>query len=439
MSRRRGARRNRTAASLAILAVSATGLAAPASANTALRHVPCIDIAASPSFATDHVIFCATATRDQTGVDLYRSTDAGHTWHGPVAVERGQPANDFPFGLYLSPAYRTDHTLYIGTVEAHGYVSTDGGATFTPLAAALGSGPTSPGLLAPGYTTPFLDGSPTAGVTRPELIVSSSQPGGCCDTIYDPVLAPRPSTPSPLIASRAYIVPPDFPSTHQAVVLSGQMGLGPPPVEAMEGHARAFGCTGEFACDSLLYDFAPLRGDNSTGVDWSGPTYPSSPDNYVVILSGVTGDFDHLRPRVYRSTDYGHTWTLWTSVDRLLPDYWNSYSEVYINASPDAPHRLFLHLLGGSDDQPSMPDNLLYRSDDNGATWHRIGYAWGPKQKARSRSTLPWNTVNYGYEATIVEPGGRLYLVAEHDTGKHVDYAGLYCSRDYGLHWSTAC
>ena len=154
--------------------------------------------------------------------------------------------------------------------------------------------------------------------------------------------------------------------------------------------------------------------------------------------SGKTGDYDHIHVQLYRSTDYGHTWAHWTSVDRLLPKYGNSYTEVFINASPDAPHRLFLHLLGGSDYR-TVPDELLYRSDDNGTTWHRIGYAWGPGQHAHSRSTLPWNTVNYGAQPTLVEPGGKLYLVAEHDTGKHVDYAGMYCSRDYGAHWTTAC
>jgi len=140
---------------------------------------------------------------------------------------------------------------------------------------------------------------------------------------------------------------------------------------------------------------------------------------------------------VFRSTDFGRTWSVWTSVTKLLPTgLWNG-QELYVNASPSEPHRLFLHLIGGA--RPTDPDEQLFRSDDNGVSWHRIGFAWGPAQKGRSKSTLPWNATTVAYEQTVVEPGGRLYLVGEHDTGKHTDYSGLYCSRDYGVHWSTTC
>jgi N-acetylmuramoyl-L-alanine amidase CwlA len=30
-----------------------------------------------------------------------------------------------------------------------------------------------------------------------------------------------------------------------------------------------------------------------------------------------------------------------------------------------------------------------------------------------------------------------MYLVGEHDTGKHTDYVGLYCSHNYGRTWHT--
>jgi hypothetical protein len=363
-------------------------------------------------------------------VDLYRSGDAGHSWVGPFPVERGKPQNDFANGIYLSPAYGNDHTLYVSTFDSVGYVSTDSGAHFTPL-----SGTESISRV---NTTPFLNGEPGVISPRADLIVAETQPT-CCDMIFDPLLPSRPTAPDPQVRSWSYIVPATYPSTHEAVMLSQQLAIGPSPLDSVYGHARAYGCTGDFVCTSLLYDFPPFRsGDTGTGIEWDAPTYaPSSPDNYAVITSG-RGVFEANPPtRVYRSADYGHTWTVWSSVTKLLSAFGGG-EEIFVNASPDAPHRLFLHLTGGAN-PASIPDEQLYRSDDNGVTWRRIGVAWGPQQKARSRSNLPWNATPVAYGTTIVEPGGRLYLVGEHDTGKHVDHVGLYCSRDYGTHWSASC
>lgn len=416
-------RRRATRASVAVLAVLGSGLVPPATAATNLRHVPCGSVAASPSFAVDHVLFCASSTRDGTGVDFYRSTDAGHTWTGPTSVERGQ-RGDAPEAIFPSPAYATDRTLYLGTSGGGGYVSTDGGATF----ASLSGGASFLNQVA----TVFIDGAPGGAITRPDLIVAGAGGG-----IYDPQLPPRPLPPSAVVDAAHYIVPPDYPNTNQAVVLSQQTGLGPPQVEAMEGHARAYGCTVGFNCGTLLYDFPPPSGYDTTFVGWSGPTYyPSSPDTYAVIESSKSRAFDPNPPeQVYRSPDYGHTWALWPSVTKLFAPFGGG-EQIYINASPDAPHRLFLHLTGGAN-TPAVPDEQFYRSDDNGATWHRIGCAWGPTEKARFRCNLPFNATPFYGRPTLVEPGGRLYLVGEHNTGKHVDYVGLYCSRDYGTHWSS--
>lgn len=430
MSHGRG--RMRRHAALAAVAALTASLTVPAGASgQPLHHVPCETVAASPAFAVDHVLFCAAATLDASGVDLYRSADAGHSWAGPFPVERGKPHNDFADAIFISPGYHSDHTLYVHTYDGGGYVSTDSGATYSPINATS--------LISNIDATPFLDGEPGVLAHRPELIVAAAQPN-CCDMIYDPTLPARPTPPDPQVRSWFYIIPPDYAATHQAVMLSQQLARGTAPLDSVYGHARAYGCTVNFVCTTVLHDFAPFRaGDVATGLEWNAPTYyPSSPDNYVVVSSG-RGVFDPNIPvRVYRSSDYGRTWSLWTSATNLLaPLGWGE--EIFINASPDAPHRLFLHLTGPPPNPPGIPDEQLYRSDDNGATWHRIGYAWGPEQRARTRSTLPWNTVRFAYGSTIVEPGGRLYLVAEHKTGKHVDYSGLYCSHDYGAHWSTSC
>jgi hypothetical protein len=434
----------RRVAALAAGAALLAGLAAAVPAHAAAtprRHVPCTDVAVSPAFASDHTVFCGAPNADASGVDLYRSTDAGHTWKGPYPVERlaGYHQDDV-LGIYVSPAYRTDRTLYVGAASQAAWVSTNGGLTFHRPGPSALVGLNTPGLYRL-ETTIFLNGTP-GGTTPPRaglLVTQAGPPAGCCDTVVDPFLPPRTYDPGPQVISRKYIVAPDYPSTHQSVVLGGQMSIGPQPVPSLlEGHARAYGCVDQLGCTTLLYDFPPLPGDNAEGVGWADATYPAGPDNYAVVVSGVWGEPDSGKPRIFRSADYGHTWTLWTSATKLLPTRTNSYSEFFINASPDTPHRLFLHVIGGSD-RPTDPDYQLYRSDNNGASWHRIGYAWGPEQKALTRSTLPWNYSAEAYRPTVVASGGRLYLIAEHDTGKHTDYLGLYCSRDYGAHWSTSC
>jgi len=121
------------------------------------------------------------------------------------------------------------------------------------------------------------------------------------------------------------------------------------------------------------------------------------------------------------------------------------FLQMDITASYDQPRRLWLNLGISEKSEPhtSRPAYQLWRSDDGGATWRRAATAWGVKQRARSRNTLPWNAVSdhrVGHDATITAaPGNILLTLGAHRGPKGVDYQGLYCSRDLGRTWRPYC
>jgi hypothetical protein len=408
-------------------------LVTPAAAAP-LRNPPCHTIAVLPTFATDRIMFCGSGplpSAKHAGPNaIYRSDDAGRTWTGPFTL----PTNgdlDHIQGIQPSPNYRRDQTVFVGTYTG-GYVTTDGGKTFTQLSS-IGNFDNFEG-------TVFIDGLPGEVATRPALVAS----GGffpCCNTVYDPLTTPvtRPvTTPPDWSVVRHYFVPPDFVTSRQAVAI-GRSNTDRSQTTThgtvFSGHSKAYACDGDFVCSRVLYDFAPRGGDTDTLVKWAGTTYPGSPDAHVLTYS------TQERPllRYFRSRDHGRTWAPWTSVERLLDGLpWDT--KVYVSASPNNPKRLLLHLSGWGFTSDAKPQEQLFRSDDDGRTWKRIGYAWGPEQKSRGKSTLPWTRSIGAYEPMIVGPGGRVYHVAVKDTGKRpVDYAGLYCSRDFAKTWTRGC
>lgn len=81
-------------------------------------------LAISPAFAVDH-----TAVLGTYGQGLYITTDSGATW---------QPANTGLTDIYVlsaafSPSYASDHTLFAGTHGKGIFFSTDSGAHWNPL------------------------------------------------------------------------------------------------------------------------------------------------------------------------------------------------------------------------------------------------------------------------------------------------------------------
>jgi hypothetical protein len=396
------------------LALLAAGTVGPARA--AAPSVVCETVALSPNFAKDKTMFCAysalAANRLSDPVLLYRSTNAGRTWSSPVTVS-SEPG-DFVGNLYVSPTYPVDHTLFVETYSG-GYVSTDSGKTFSRIGNGL--------QFSPFFATVFTDEAP-AGPVRPQLIT--------VDAVFDPLLTPYRGLSRPLLnpatgaMAMHYLVPPDFASAGNAVLIAeGGMDADD------DAQLRALACNRQFVCTDPIYTFPMPSNGKDPYLDYTGAIYPGAKDNYVVTKT----DDDFPVWQVLRTPDNGQTWQSWTSVEKLLRGA-HYYTEAFVFGSPDAPNRLFLRIStldeGARD---GVPQEQLFRSDDKGATWHRIGFAWGSTQKARSRSTLPWNSLRLAYQAPIVAPGGRLYLIGGQRSGKKDKYLGTFCSPDLGRTW----
>jgi len=78
----------------------------------------------SASYAADGAVFAAHEDRVTGRRSLFQSTDRGATW----TVQFAPFAPDFHMALAVSPAYRTDRTIFVAQGDVL-HKSTDGGAT----------------------------------------------------------------------------------------------------------------------------------------------------------------------------------------------------------------------------------------------------------------------------------------------------------------------
>src|SRR5262249_19645438 len=80
------------------------------------------NIAFSPDYARDGTIFSATWTA------FLKSTDRGRSW-STINVARVSTENQLrQFVIGISPDYKTDHTIFLGTRQGDIYRSNDAGA-----------------------------------------------------------------------------------------------------------------------------------------------------------------------------------------------------------------------------------------------------------------------------------------------------------------------
>ncbi len=88
-------------------------------------------VAISPAYATDHTVFVGGTTWGAAGI--FKSTSVETSW---TAVVTGLPPEAEVHALAVSPAYATDHTLFAATAWGV-YASTSGGATWSAVATGL--------------------------------------------------------------------------------------------------------------------------------------------------------------------------------------------------------------------------------------------------------------------------------------------------------------
>lgn len=381
-------------------ALAALALTMPASAA---RTPACQEVAFSPSFSRDRTMWCTESVADD-GAYVYRSTDAGRTWGRGVQVQSGD-AVQFMARVIVSPLYATDRRVLVWTTDGL-FESVDGGATFSvdPVA--------TPRTEAAPYVETLVTGTPRAAFVY----------GVGGNGTYDTELGARSVVGAPNYEVLRYLVPSSYAETRKAVALAI------PAVTVADRNANAltpdttaaFGCTGDFVCAEKGYDFGRIF---ATAFDDLG-----RPEQHYVAGREYTrhpnGTLTQGKARAWRTNDAGRTWTGWPSVERLL-NVRPAHSKWAITGSPDS-RRLFLSVASvvrfGQDIRYDTDDTYamtLWRSDDDGSTWHRM--------------SVPWTRPPGLYPVTVTaQAGGRLYA-----TASRPGFTGMFCSLDNGRTWRT--
>lgn len=317
-------------------------------ARPAPPFVPAADLAAEPASApSDH----------KPAAGLFKSTDGGATWQAMSEGLAGA-ARDIR-AIALSPAFATDHTLFIATMGGP-YASTDGGATWQPRQVGLPSGGA---VTAIALSPPLSDGgrmvfAGTAGngVYRSdnEGLTWESKSKGLTDLQINHV-APAPSYDHNSPSATMFVATGNsgvwMTQDHGQGWWSTNNGLGDPDVHTV-AVSPAYG-----ADHTLLAGTAHgLYRSSDSGNTWhlipDNPP-PNRPLDVVLFSPRYTADqtiFAGSRDGgIFRSTDGGLHWSTLST----LP-----LSELVISPDYDRDHTLFAGTLWG-----------VFRSTDGGLTW----------------------------------------------------------------------
>jgi hypothetical protein len=460
MAGRRAGRRGAVAVGVAALAVSLASLAAPVDASgpthyVTPRHAPACDyLLISPQFTSEHTVLCVAGTWESRGTVLYRSRDGGHSWDaGHVfSVDGAFSKNSVVATGAISPWFSKDHTLWLETANAL-YVSHNSGDTFSVLN-------TYSTPIQGFQLTPFVTPADASGPARVALLAwNLSSVGPPVGTEYVTVNGQPEQLPmggDVAVDTLGYIIPPGASPSNPPLAVEGHdlpVMVNGPGLNTVNDNL--FGVTHVKECPVL---FTCTIDRFSTPAGRGAFTFETVSSTGRSLMETTDADY-HIW--IYQTADYGRTWSRMPSLERLLPvvppptncDICLGPSTVRVTAAPDAPNRLFALVNNGRIFGFVTPETIrdertpmwqLFRSDDAGAHWHRIGLSYLPGQRVTSRPTLPWNDA-YSIQA---EPGHRLYVTGTWSadfppapfTSNHPPrYAGMYCSTDDGRTWHTTC
>lgn len=395
---------------------------AVAGVATAGAAPPCEAVAFSPSFGSDRVMFCGWSANDRTQARLAVSADAGRHWGTAATVAtRNEPIS--VVDIVVSPLFATTPTVVVATTGGV-FASDDGGRSFRVVIDDFDF-----------YRlTPYVDTAPAGGDAVRRLAVAMVGPAVLGAHVYDALTGDRSVVGAPMFNS-LFLVPDDYPSSRVATAIGVDIGASVEGEPVHAGGVYAYSCAADFACPTSTFYFG-------RGIPPNAGTVPAGRFSYLHVSDPAPGG----NKTVWRTDDAGRNWRRWRSVESALRAVPVTSPNFTITASADAPRRLFLLAVAAQATSRAAPAPAyqLFRSDDDGASWRRIAHAWGRDQRARSRSTLPWNgdgashAAHFGYVSA--QPGGRLYAVGavETATGK-VIRQGLYCSRDLGRTWTSTC
>lgn len=420
MVRMRATRLAAAAAVAVSVALSVPGAAA--------APVPCEAVVASPTFARDRTAACLYRKDSNSPMLLAMSTDGARSWRTVamtgLARPEGVPGIDLV--VRFSPAYATDRTLL--AVTGNGlFLSTDRGETFSLVDGLVSGG---------GFGNPLVYLADAPAATAPVtgtgkhlyVLFAAGYRSALVDATarwHQPVSAvPDGSTVRFALGARSPVAfgYTDDPLTQDRVL-------------------AAYRCTADFSCADKLFSFP--RGVQFAGNGGNEQVQALRDGSLIVTLIDGARDV-----HVWRSSDGGATFAVWKPVDAVLaPVNRTSEGAPRVSVMPDTANskRLFMRVTGGpahgkwAKDAP--PAEQVFRSDDAGRTWRRLGYQRAVFQPGR-RGTLPWNEATADLMGIVPTGDSRTLLVAATYTSPgeaSQNWTGVYCSRDSGVHWSRTC
>jgi hypothetical protein len=401
-----------------------------ASARAVAPPTECRAFSFSPSFRRDGTAMCLASERsgDEDVQRVYVTTDGGRRWQRRAGAGLDYPPYTVVGRTWVSPLYASDRSLFVGTTNGI-YASRDGGQSFALLTNQIGDGGDSGSAATPYVRTEAPTRALPGAPTGPHTTFVMAAPRGSGTGIgsrrleYPPVAVPVPGSPG---LDQRFLIPAAGTPLVLARVESGDVST------ARDDPSQLFGCTQDFACSTPLFRF-PVESRHLVHHVFS-PGYARDRTLYLTF-TGATS-----RPEIWRSTDAGQTFHLLKAANAVLPRLPRNPEamiEAQLAVDPGRPSRLFLHVGYWGvlrPNGPMPPSAQLFRSDDHGAHWSRIGFQLFPGQRGR-RGTLPWNTT----DGSLVAPApGKLFAAGGYASGDRVT-GGLFCSVDAGRTWQRTC
>jgi hypothetical protein len=395
--------------------------------NAAPMPPACEIVLVSPEYRQDATVLCIYRTRSDADRLIGVSRDRGRTWRTPTMTGLTRPAG--PAGTQLSavlsPGFAIDHSLFV-TTGSGTFVSTDLGETFV-LVDALATGAVD------GNPVAFMKESPVWGdhiyIHRESVALLFIGGIPALVDVTDRVHQLVPGVPGR--GASLFVVAPNFHTDTPGLAFAHVPTAG----ASAPGTLAVYGCDASFTCAEQRFVFPEglelLHDALSVRLMLDG--------SYVVLLRSSVDYSTH----VWRSTD-GRTFVPWSAAERLVAPVSRASGqlpEVSVAPDPVLPKRAYLRVegyrsLAGPWAAGAPPASQIFRTDDGGATWHRIAFGRGLGQ-AGPRGTIPWVGLSRGSDRAHIQvaPDGRIFAVG--DAGSVT--LTTFCSLDGGAHWTVGC